>query len=843
MNNGTGKNLMVTSKNERKRHFILEGVTRTETYRHPGAGGSQSKIPERDRSSHGAMLRKQIQDVQKESDSARHAQQSAGMEDGFGLQVEFKSFPDIPLAFESLARERVGIELLNVRHKDQTTMATVFVPDGKLVHFEGLIRDYLEEKKDKIGRRRDHRRLIDSIQQIRSASLRALWTDADDAFPGTEETPLWWEVWLFSPQDYGAVTTKFRELARSMDMQVTHGNLIFPERAVLLVQASVLQMKESITILNRIAELRQAKKTAEFFDSLKPKEQDEWLAKLLPRIRFSDRADQVPHVCLLDTGVNRGHPLLRHALADEDCHSVDPNWGIHDDHGHGTEMAGIALAGNLTELFSGDEAMKIDIDHRLESMKLLPKNNTTGTPQHHGWLTKEAIARLESTTPTRLRVFGMAVTAPDNRDRGQPSAWSAALDSLAADVDGGGVDPRLLVVSAGNIEDSNAWSNYPNSNDTDGVHDPAQAWNALTVGACTHLERITETNTSAHRPVAPSGGLSPFSTTSLTWSPKWPLKPDVVLEGGNVAQDSLSAVQIPSLSLLTTFHHTTERLFTTTTATSAATALASRLAAQIQSVYSDLWPETIRALIVHSAEWSETMKGMSASGNTSKKDYKDLLRRCGFGIPDLDRALWSVSNSLTMVAQESLHPFRREPQKQPALRDMHLHSLPWPADVLESLGPTRIQMRITLSYFIEPNPSQRGARSRYHYQSHGLRFEVKRPHESVEDFRKRINKAARGDGEESPGGTADRHWLIGPQTRHTGSLHGDIWKGSAADLAGLGSIAVYPVSGWWKTRATLKKYNEKTRYALLISIKAPKVDVDLYAEIANRIAMQTKVAT
>ena len=88
--------------------------------------------------------------------------------------VEFESFPDIDLAFESLARERSGIELLNVRRDGDRTCATVFVPDGKLVHFENLIRDYLAEKRDSIGRPRDNRRLIDAIREIRAASLRAL---------------------------------------------------------------------------------------------------------------------------------------------------------------------------------------------------------------------------------------------------------------------------------------------------------------------------------------------------------------------------------------------------------------------------------------------------------------------------------------------------------------------------------------------------------------------------------------------------------------------------------------------------------------------------------------------
>ena len=263
------------------------------------------------------------------------------------------------------------------------------------------------------------------------------------------------------------------------------------------------------------------------------------------------------------------------------------------------------------------------------------------------------------------------------------------------------------------------------------MHDPAQAWNALTVGAFTELVRITGPDTGDYAPIAPRGGLSPFSTTSLIWEKYWPLKPDVVLEGGNAAKDLLSAVRMDSLSLLTTHHRAAERIFTTTNATSAAMALAARLAARILVVYPTLWPETVRALIVHSAEWTEAMRRASlpTTGTATKAHYRRLVQRCGFGVPDLDRALWSVDNSLTMMIEERLHPFEREGSKQPTLRDMHLHNLPWPREALEGLGETQVEMRVTLSYFIEPNPSRRGVRSRYRYESHGLRFDVRRPHE------------------------------------------------------------------------------------------------------------------
>ena len=140
-----------------RRHFILDGVTETEPYRYPGSGGGdRSDIPSRNRARHGAALQRQIGELRGVAEFAREAQQAAGMEDGLGLQVEFESFPDIELAFESLARERSGIELLNVRHEDNRTHATVFVPDGKLDHFEHLVRDYLAETRDRAGRPRDH---------------------------------------------------------------------------------------------------------------------------------------------------------------------------------------------------------------------------------------------------------------------------------------------------------------------------------------------------------------------------------------------------------------------------------------------------------------------------------------------------------------------------------------------------------------------------------------------------------------------------------------------------------------------------------------------------------------
>ncbi|MBL8254479.1 MAG: S8 family peptidase, partial [Candidatus Competibacter sp.] len=585
---------MAEQDDGRKKHFILKGAAETERFRLPRNGGGDSAVPERDRRRHGRSLLRQLEVLRPLFLRAREAQEAAGEKEGFGLKVEFESFPNIELAFESLERKRAGIELLNVRRKEKLTLATVFVPDGELKKFEDLVRDYLDESKDTV-RGPKNRKLLNTISEIREAALNALWTDDPDVLPATDEEMFWWEIWLPVRNDREATTEQFKRLVQDLDFRIAPGELQFPERTVLMAYGSAGQMKRSMLTLNSVAELRRAKETAEFFDSCAPAAQHARLDGLLKRLTVSGRGAEVPHVCLFDTGANYEHPLVGIGLDAVDLHTVEPSWGTNDTHGHGTEMAGLALAGDLTQALASQSAIKIS--HRLESVKLLSKEGTNGRDaRHHGYLTVEAVARPEITAPRRHRLFSMAVTARDNRDRGRPSAWSAAIDRLAADAQGFCETPRLFVISAGNIDDPQAWASYPLSNATDGIHDPGQSWNALTVGAVTHLARITEPDTDGLQPVAPVGGLSPFSTTSRTWEPKWPMKPDVLFEGGNAAKDSLGAVWLPSLSLLTTHSKPSERLFTTANATSAASALAARMAAGLMAEYPKLWPETIRAL-------------------------------------------------------------------------------------------------------------------------------------------------------------------------------------------------------------------------------------------------------
>jgi hypothetical protein len=109
------------------------------------------------------------------------------------------------------------------------------------------------------------------------------------------------------------------------------------------------------------------------------------------------------------------------------------------------------------------------------------------------------------------------------------------------------------------------------------------------------------------------------------------------------------------------------------------------------------------------------------------------------------------------------------------MREMHVHQLPWPKDALEELGETAVRVRITLSYFIEPNPGRRGWRRRHRYASYGLRFDLKCPTESADEFRKGLNQRALDEDEDKPVADGDAAaWYLGELARNRGAIHSDL---------------------------------------------------------------------
>lgn len=835
---------MARRPNDRRPHFFLPQTAQAKPFTaHSNGGGDKAFVPAQNRQTHGASLRRQLTALQQAAVVLKSQQEQDDLESGIGLQVQFVGMPNVQLAFEKLANETQKIELLSVRKNGPSTIANVFIPDGKFSHFEKYLTDYLTEKKDKNGKPLDNRELMDAIASVRAAEVRALWTDDLEQLPQNTHEAFMWEVWLpvrgKDRELRKAVANDFRKLASASGCIVSNKQVEFPERTIVQMFASEAQLSASVLALNLVAELRRAKETAEFFSGITFAEQVEWADDLRARIQLTSEKNS-PYVCVIDSGVTRGHPLLSQLIAVEDVYTVDPAWGTDDSVNHGTGLAGLALYGDLSEPLTHSEPVKIE--HRVESVKITPaQGSNIGTNNFHADLFAQAVSYPEIAFPDRNRIFSSAVTSDDYRDRGRPTSWSSMLDRLASDSDAEGEFPRLIIQAGGNLFDQNFWSAYPDNISTNLIHDPGQAWNVITVGAYTKKTQITEKDASGYAAIAPEGGLSPMSSSSATWDRAWPLKPDVVFEGGNAASDPFGAVTMDSLMLLSTHNAPHERVFTTTNATSAASALCARMAAKIQAAYPKLRPETIRALIVHSARWTDAMRAqyLPSSGTATKTNIAYLIRHCGWGAPELESALWSAANSLTLVVEEKIHPYKKE-KSSIKTRDMNLHSLPWPADALTALGEAPVRMRVTLSYFIEPNPSARGVTSKYHYPSHRLRFDVRHALETTEEFISRISAAAQEDVEEKTS-LKDPAWLLGSNQRNRGSIHQDVWTGTAADLANRGCLAVYPGPGWWRSRQKLQQYDRPAFYSLVVSIETDDIKSDLYNEIANMLAVPVVV--
>lgn len=853
-----------------KTHLIISGRCATSDYTPVGSGGDSKQPPEpTDRQAHASAIRSGLQSAEQEARLRREANSVAVPESIPGTYVTFESFPDVELALDSLD-PRSGTthpELRAVRIDEVggqlVEFATVFVPDGTMSHFLNRLDAYLSSVD---ASKPNHRNLVDRIQAVHLATVEALWTDPTSQFPPADEQ-VWWELWLRRRDGNELARLRAYAEADGVDMRIGRRALGFNTRTVVLARTTARQLSLAMDILDDIAELRSPHHRAEFLADEDAATQRQFVDELAARV--TPAPADAPVVCVMDTGVHHTHPLLTGSLELHNCHAADHAWPTEfDDNGHGTRMAGLALYGDLAEAM--DAAGPLPLRHRLESLKLLPPPGfPDNEPALYGAITAAGVSTVEVEGPERLRAYSMAVTAvtpgpsPDEHAGlvlGQPTSWSASLDALAA---GRGVvesdtglallsdaDPeahRLFVVSAGNVTTFDR--DHLTRSDLEPVQDPGQAWNVLTVGAFTNRDTLLHPPGvyDGWSPLAQRGELSPFSRTSVAFNSTWPVKPEIVMEGGNVAESPDGAERHPlgALELLTTAAPMTpgtagsSRQLTTAGATSAATAQAAHLAARIMADYPSLWPEAVRGLIVHSAEWTPAMR-THLDQTSTKRAKRTVLRRYGMGVPDLTRATRSASDALTLIAQETITPFTGD-----KLGEIHFHDLPWPTDELVNLGATPVRLRITLSYFIEPNPARRGWNGRYNYASHGLRFDVRRATESTQDFHKRLNLKALQQGEQRPksaGETGD--WLFGPEAqRAPGSLHTDIWTGTASDLAQRGLVAVYPVGGWWKEQASRGRVDHEARYSLIVSISTPDVDTDIWTPVAQQVGITTTITT
>jgi hypothetical protein len=807
------------------RHIVLGEIGRS--YRYKGKGGGPSERPSdvQDRNAHAELLLAELAGIPQRNRAV-----------GTYIEVIGRS-PDEP--FVPTALDASGLSILRldkaIPEAQRPARALVLASSKKkgLASLRKKIEAFAGElppPRAEGESRPRNANLVQSIGRIREPGLEQLWRHPTKPMP-TADSPILWEVWLTPDAE-----DLFLRVAAEAGLEVHSDRLTFPDDVVRILTATPGSLAEAVFATGAARAIGPPGTPVDFVDTMEPEEQAEWVDDLAARSSFAGQGGTPAYAAILDTGISRAHPLIQPALEDADRHASYPGWSVEDLRGHGTKMAGLVLYGDLR--LALESLGDIQIPHRLESAKVLPD---AGENPHHllGSVTRKGIDEIEKRAERR-RFFGLASTTDaDTPHSGAPTSWSTEIDQLAAGVSGDKPIPRLFAVSAGNHEPSGeSLLNYLAVCDDEGqeLQSPAQAWNAICVGAMT--EKTGAGGETGGKTIAPSGDLSPSSRTA-SWGRTWPIKPDVVLEGGNYYDDGWGVPNTHGdLMAVTTSRSYPGRSFTHCADTSAATALALRDLAILGSEYPNLWPETIRALYVSSARWTDQMRSHLSTPKPPKGEYEKLFRRYGYGVPDLDRARRSADNAVSLIVQDRVTPYTRDAK----MGNMKLFQLPWPVEALRGLGNSMVTLRVCLSTFIEPNPSEVARGRKLRYASHGLRFQLKPADEGNEEFARRIGREARIDELATTSADSTR-WTYGTNRRDVGSIHIDTLEVKASDLARQNVLAVHAVGGWWKDRKKNGRHDHEARFALVVEIDAEENEAALYAEVQSAVASRSVIRT
>lgn len=810
------------------KHITVDGRTKSLPFT-PNGGGNFDKRTGLNRNHHGNKVKNLFQNALDQFKSEFEIEDY--------IYLEFESAINFELDIAKFQDKENNIRLASCKEvvlssAEKIYRVAVYLNRKAISNFFNKLQEYINKNSPKGNPR--HESLVANIEDIKAATVKSFWQDREELFPHENET-VWWELWIERTNNDEVLSDEIIGHLNNNEIQCANRLLVFPEHIVTLIKGTPQQLKV-LLFSNQLSELRKPLETSDFFTSLDVEEQQEFIDDLLNRTTKVDSS--YISVALLDTGLNNSNPLLNKFIPNSSLDTINPDWGTNDSYssGHGTPMAGIILYGNLSEAF--DETHTIKIFHDLESVKIINRS-VANDPDLYGKVTQEAIARAEKINPNNKRIVCLAVTAPENDHKGRPSSWSSSVDQILFGSIEERNDKTLVILSSGNTSLEQRLE-YPLSNDDVSINDPAQSFNAITVGAYTLKDHFDRMKYPSAELLAKRGEMAPCNTTAISWDKYWARKPDIVMEGGNDGIFQNGIFDPDSLKLLSTGKGGLGKTSLTTFGdTSGASALASKLIAELYYQYPNLSPETIRGLVIHSANWTSQMLENNELSRMNSEDKIHLLQRVGYGVPNLHKAMNSANNSLTLIAERELSPYKKE-KSRIKTHEFHLIELPWPKDILLQLAESQVTLKITLSYFIEPNPGNKLYSTAQNYASHGLRFKMIDRNESEYRFKARISKAIKEEQEDYEA-EGSENWILGSKVRDKGSLHKDIWQGNASDLAMRNKIAVFPIGGWWKSRKYKERYLEKVKYSLIVSIETPEEDVDIYTPVLNQLSVDIDI--
>jgi hypothetical protein len=434
--------------------------------------------------------------------------------------------------------------------------------------------------------------------------------------------------------------------------------------------------------------------------------------------------DDAPLIGIIDSGSTE-HPLLVPSL--QDSIGVPQSLGTADIWGHGTKVAGIAAFGDLRECVSTNTFAS---PVRIISAKVVNDQGQFDDTATIPAQMQEAILALNK---RGCRVINIALGDRHRipYDGGRVSQWAATLDTLARELD------VVIIVSTGNSAggDRAPWGpqaehitqNYPDYlvGSANRIIDPATAAIALTVGSLAHANGLPTENLAGAELRAITSLNMPTPVTRCGPGANKAIKPDLVDYGGTCLFDGMgpriaTGHHYASAGMLTLRPDYLAGLLTAATGTSMAAPRIAYKAALLLRAMPAASANMIRALLALSARVPpEAIQCLNRLGDSAARAC------CGYGVPDVARALDSEERRVVLIAD----------QQELATDQFALYRVPLPKDFQTTKG--RRSIRVSLAF----DPPVRHTRLEYL----GLRLNYHlirgmKPDDIFEHFRQRAKE-------------------------------------------------------------------------------------------------------
>jgi len=508
-------------------------------------------------------------------------------------------------------------------------------------------------------------------------------------------------------------------------------------------------------------------------------------------------------VCVIDSGIQEGHPWLAPAIDASSSKCFITNRSVTDvadelkPNGHGTRVAGAVLYGEHDQV--GNTA---GVGTWLQNARVLDQSGRMLASMLPATVVRDVVHHFHL-GPRQTRIFNQSINGSTPCRLKHMSSWAAEIDVLSNELD------ILVIQSAGNIKTTGTAPNiglkellengltYPGhfAEPVCRISNPAQSLQALTVGSVAY-GAFTDPDWVSFS--SRTGDSSGFSRAGLgIWDT---IKPEVVEFGGDEMVSTATPIIVSTPPVAESCY---PRLTRSTldggpsvardgVGTSFAAPKVARIAARVATVLPDESALTYRALIAQSARWPDWAEALTPVAKA------EIIRRIGYGIPDIDRASTNTDFRTTFLSGS----------RSICAGGCHVYQVLVPDALRRPADEFDIRIDVTLSYAAMPRRTRRTHRG---YLATWADWMSSRIGERRETF---LARALRDEPLKDGEGTSFG-WMIGAQSgwgkipsvrRSIGTLQKDWAFVKSNELPQEFCIAVRGHNGWSRDPESAASY-------------------------------------